>query len=203
MAENKLTLKYPVIVEGKYDKIKLSNIVSSPVIVLNGFSVFNDKEKIALLKRLSRHEKVIVLTDSDKAGMFIRNRLKGYIGSENIINLFIPRIKGKEKRKTAPSKEGLLGVEGTDDQLLRSLLMRFSAEENGVFAAAAVSNAQFYADGFSGRPDSKKKRRLLARELSLPENMTAKALLEAINLLITGEEYERAKNKIQSVNIHE
>lgn len=203
MAENKLTLKYPVIVEGKYDKIKLSNIIASPVIVLNGFSVFNDKEKIALLKRLSNKEKVIVLTDSDKAGMFIRNKLKGFIGPENIVHVYIPRVKGKEKRKIGPSKEGLLGVEGTDDQLLRSLLMRFSAEDNTVYAGACVTNAQFYADGFSGGTDSEKNRKLLAKELSLPENMTSKALLEAINMLVTSEEYERAKNKIHSVNVHE
>lgn len=203
MAESKLILKYPVIVEGKYDKIKLANIVASPVIVLNGFSVFNDKEKIALLKRLSLQEKVIILTDSDKAGMFIRSKLKGYINPDSIINVYIPRVRGKEKRKTAPSKEGLIGVEGTDDKLLRSLLARFTAESDSVSAGASVSNAQFYADGFSGGNDSEKNRKLLAKELNLPENMTSKALLEAINMLVTSEEYERAKNKIKSININE
>jgi ribonuclease M5 len=168
------------------------------VIVLNGFSVFSDKEKIALLKRLSEHEKVIILTDSDKAGMFIRNKLKGYINPDSIINLYIPRVAGKEKRKTCSSKEGILGVEGTNDGTLRALLGRFSADTDGISAGTFISNAQFYADGFSGGPESEKNRKLLAKELNLPENMTSKALLEAINMLVTSEEYERAKKKINN-----
>ncbi|PKM62430.1 MAG: DUF4093 domain-containing protein [Firmicutes bacterium HGW-Firmicutes-21] len=197
MAENKICLKYPVIVEGKYDKIKLSNIISSPIIALGGFSVFNDKDKIALLRRLSLEKNIIILTDSDNAGMFIRNRLKGLINPDKLINVYIPRIQGKEKRKEKPSKEGILGVEGISGELLRGLLLRFiSDSERSGSDSAELTAAEFYADGFSGGTDSALLRKLLAKELSLPENMTSKALLEAINLLVTRSEYDKAKQTV-------
>ena len=195
MAENKLTLKYPVIVEGKYDKIKLSNIISSPVIALGGFSVFNDKEKMALLRRLSREKSIIVLTDSDGAGMFIRNRLKGFINPDKLINVYVPRVEGKEKRKEKPSKEGILGVEGISGGQLRELLCRFAADEEEGNKAAFLTATEFYADGFSGGSGTVEKRKRLAAKLSLPENMTSKALIEAINLLVPRDEYERAKQE--------
>jgi len=198
MEENKLCLKYPVLVEGKYDKIRLSNIISSPIITLGGFSIFNDKEKLALIRRMSSQKGIIVLTDSDNAGMFIRNRLKGLVNPEKLINIYVPRIQGKEKRKGKPSKEGYLGVEGIDDEMLRSLLVRFIIDVNeDMEIGAEVTNAEFFSDGFSGGNESEKMRKLLAKELSLPENMTSKALLEAINLLVTRSEYEKAKQSIK------
>lgn len=201
MEENKLVLKYPVLVEGKYDKIKLSNIISSPIISLGGFSVFNNKEKLALIRRLSVQKGIIVLTDSDKAGMFIRGKLKGFVNKEKLKNVYVPRIHGKERRKNKPSKEGILGVEGIDSVLLRSLLERFSADtDEAKFKGAHITSAEFYADGFSGGSNSENKRKLLARELALPTNMTSKALLEAINMLVTRAEYEQAKH---TVNIKE
>ncbi|HAN21365.1 MAG: hypothetical protein A2Y15_07010 [Clostridiales bacterium GWF2_36_10] len=199
MEENKIYLKYPVLVEGKYDKIRLSNIISSTIISLGGFSVFNDKEKMELIRRFSAQKSIIILTDSDKAGLFIRNKIKGMISPDKIINVYTPQIQGKEKRKDKPSKEGYLGVEGVDDELLRSLLIRFTDDSNNVKEnGAEVSSAEFYTDGFSGSINSDNMRKLLAKELSLPENMTSKALLEAINMLIPRNEYERAKESIKA-----
>lgn len=198
MEKNKLCLKFPVLVEGKYDKIRLSNIISSSVITLGGFSVFKDKEKIALIRRLIAQKGIIILTDSDNAGMLIRNKLKGMFNSGKIINVYVPRIKGKEKRKDKPSKEGIIGVEGISDELIRSLLVGFSVESDTKNESGAdVTNAEFFADGFSGRSDSENMRKLLAKELALPENMTSKALLEAINMLINRSEYDRAIEEIK------
>jgi len=206
MAGNKLILKYPVLVEGRYDKIKLSNLISSPVIVLGGFSVFNNSDKVKLVKKLAENDKLIVLTDSDNAGMFIRNRLKGYINRDKLINIYIPRIRGKEKRKTTKSKENLLGVEGIDGKLLRSLLEPYAKQgdgscactnsEQGDGSCAQITSTQFYLDGFSGGENSAYRRKLLTKELSLPENLTSKGLLEAINLLISKSEYEKAKQTV-------
>lgn len=193
---NKLNLKYPVIVEGKYDKIRLSNIISSTIITLGGFSVFNDKEKLALLRKLCENEKIIILTDSDKAGMFIRGKLKSMIPPERIINVYAPCIQGKEKRKEKASKEGLLGVEGIDDEHLKKLLEPFANDAEAPIGAQ-VTNAEFYADGFSGRDDSENRRKRLALLLSLPGNMTGKALLEVINLLVPRAEYDRAVELIK------
>ncbi len=191
--EEKLNLKYPVVVEGKYDKAKVSMVVSSPVIALDGFSVFNNEDKKLLLRRLSNESGIILLTDSDRAGHFIRSRLKGMIKGE-IYNVYAPSIVGKERRKSKPSAEGLLGVEGIDASTLRGLLAPFQGDvrRNG----ADVSMARFYEDGFSGLPNSSDRRKRLADMLSLPQTLTSKALLEAINLLVAYEDYESAVKRI-------
>jgi len=192
MAE-KLRLKYPVVVEGKYDKAKVSLVVATPIIALDGFSFFNNKEKQQLLKRLSREKGIILLADSDRAGNFIRGKLKGFLNGK-IYNVYTPAISGKERRKKAPSADGLLGVEGIDSNILRELLVPFS--NDNMIASANISKARFYADGFSGTDNSAYRREKLAALLSLPTSLTSKALLEAINLLITNEEYESAVKRI-------
>ena len=191
--EEKLKLKYPIIVEGRYDKAKLSLVVQTSIIALDGFSVFNNREKQQLLKRLSREKGIILLTDSDRAGNFIRAKLKGILKG-TIYNVYAPSIVGKERRKIAPSADGLLGVEGIDTKTLRELLLPYTSE----FApkGADLSKLRFYEDGFSGGDDSSSRRRLLAKNLNLPETLSSKALLEAINLLITSEEYENALKRI-------
>lgn len=194
--EDKLTLKYPVIVEGRYDKAKVSGVVSSPVITLDGFSVFNNEEKKLLLNRLSSETGVIVLADSDRAGNFIRSRLKGILKGK-VYNVYAPCIKGKERRKAHPSADGLLGVEGIDEKSIYELLKPFASGESR--SGAQIDKARFYADGFSGGDNSSEKRAKLARELKLPETLTAKALLEAINLLVTYEEYTDAVLKVNNV----
>lgn len=193
--EEKLKLKYPVVVEGRYDKAKVCLVVSTMVIALDGFSVFNNTEKKMLLKRLSRESGIILLTDSDRAGNFIRAKLKGILKG-NIYNVYAPSILGKEKRKKAPSADGLLGVEGIDSSILRDLLKPFESDcaEKG----ANISKIRFFEDGFSGAVNSSERRKALARALNLPETLSSKALLEAINLLITYSEYETAVKRINN-----
>lgn len=193
--EEKLKLICPVVVEGKYDKAALSLVVETPILTLDGFAVFNDKEKKALLKRLCGEHGLIILTDSDRAGNFIRSRLKGFLGEGQIYNVYSPEIKGREKRKEHPSADGLLGVEGIDRKTLRELLLPF-ASEKGILRAH-IEKARFYEDGFSGRDNSSERRKKLCAKLSLPQTLTANSLLEAINLLLSDEEYEEAVKEIE------
>lgn len=192
----KLRLRCPVAVEGKYDKIRLANIVETPILVLGGFSVFNDGEKKALLRRICAGSGLILLTDSDRAGAFLRAKLKGMLpageAAGKLYQVYAPMREGKEARKKAPSADGLLGVEGIDDETLYALLAPFANEEAEPMGAK-ISKAQWYADGFSGGEGSAEKRRRLAGALDLPENLSSGALLEAINLLCSREAYERAK----------
>ena len=193
--EEKLNLKYPIVVEGKYDKAKLSLVVSSPIITLDGFSVFNNAEKQKLLKRLSREKGIILLADSDRAGNFIRSKLKSILQGE-IYNVYAPSVMGKERRKAKPSADGLLGVEGIDSSVLRELLAQFAGDECN--KKCDISKARFYEDGFSGRANSSYRREKLADYLSFPKTLSAKALLEAINLLSTQKEYESAVSRIDN-----
>lgn len=193
--ENKLRLKYPVIVEGKYDKSKVCDIVSTPVIALNGFGIFRDNAKRSLISKLSRSGGVILLTDSDSAGNFIRARLKGIVRG-NIINVYSPCIYGKERRKEHPSADGILGVEGMSESVLYELLAPYAVgeiDERGF----CPSRARFYSDGLLGSGDSAYRRRLVARALGLPESLTSKALFEAVSMLSGEEEYIKALEMAQ------
>lgn len=195
--EEKLNLKYPVIVEGRYDKAKISLVVSSMIIALDGFSIFNNNEKQQLLKRLAKENGIILLTDSDRAGNFIRSKLKGILNG-NVYNVYAPSIVGKERRKNAPSADGLLGIEGLDSSILRQLLLPFDGGNSP--KGAGITKARFYADGFSGSNNSSFRRKALAEILLLPKTLSSKALLEAINLLITESEYESALMRINNEN---
>lgn len=191
--EEKLKLKYPVVVEGRYDKIKVSQVVSTPIITLDGFQIFSNDEKKQLLRRLSKENGVVLLTDSDRAGNFIRSKLKGIIKGE-IYNVYAPAVFGKERRKKAYSADKLLGVEGIDADIIKKLLLPFASED--LPDGANISKTRFYTDGFSGCENSTVRREKLARLLGLPASLTSKALLEAINLLITEKEYESAVKAI-------
>lgn len=193
--EEKLNLRFPVIVEGKYDKAKLSLVVSSPIITLDGFSVFKNEEKKGLLKRLSNEKGIILLADSDRAGNFIRSKLKGILKG-NIYNVYTPAIKGKERRKEKESADGILGVEGVDSSVLRDLLLPFVGDE--IKNQSQITKMRFYEDGFSGSSNSSEKRQRLAEMLNLPKTLTAKALLDAINLLCTEAEYQFAVSRINN-----
>lgn len=184
----KIKIPYPVIVEGKYDKIKLSSVIEANIIVSDGFGIFNSKEKQAMVKRLSQSGKVMILTDSDGAGLVIRNFFKGILRSDNIINLYTPQIKGKEKRKSSPSAEGYLGVEGIEADALRAIFEPFAGEIAP--KGRAVTKADLYTDGLSGACDSGQKRKALLEKMDLPENMSANAMLEAINMLYGYDEYK-------------
>ncbi len=201
---DKISLPMPIVVEGKYDKIKLSAVFDGCIITTDGFGIFNQKEKLALLRRLADKTGIIVLTDSDGAGKLIRSHLTSAIPPEKIFQLYTPRIDGKESRKEAPSKEGILGVEGMEAKLLYDLLAKF-ADANGYSGTpaaprAAVTKTDLYLDGFSGGTDSAAMRDRLAARLSLPTGMTANALLAAVNILITKDEYLRAIDEIKAEN---
>lgn len=186
----RLEIPYPIIVEGKYDKIKLSSIVKAQIIPTGGFGVFKDRELAGLLRKLSEKSKIIVLTDSDGGGKVIRSHISGLIPKDRLIQLYVPQIPGKERRKQAPGAQGLLGVEGMDAQLLYDLLAPYADpdivhryEEN------PLSKTDFFRDGLSGGPDSKAKRAQLAQACGLPADMTANALLDALRMLLTYPEY--------------
>lgn len=187
-----IKLDRPVIVEGKYDVIRLSNIIDALIIKTDGFGIFKDKEKQSLLRRLAGKKGIIVLTDSDSAGFLIRNFIAGIVPPEKITHVYIPDIFGKEKRKEAPSAEGKLGVEGICEELLLE-----SFRKAGVTATASVgkrrliTNIDLYEAGLSGGKDSAKKRKELLKRLSLPERMSASSLIKILNSFVTYEEFEK------------
>lgn len=185
-----LTISRPIIVEGKYDKIKLSRVVKAHIVTTDGFGIFSQAQKTALIRRLAEADGVIVLTDSDGAGLVIRNYLRNILPPDKIIHLYTPRIKGKEKRKNSPSKEGFLGVEGMETEWLEKALAPFA--DGGAKPRMQLTKADLYALGLSGGPNSEIRRRELSHLLQLPDNLSANALLEAICLLITPEEFDRA-----------
>ncbi len=173
-----------IIVEGKYDKIKLSSIVDAHIITTDGFALFNNEEKRALIRRLAEKKGIVVLTDSDGAGFVIRNKLKGYIGKEcEIINLYAPQIVGKESRKNKASKQGLLGVEGIEADAIRSLFEKAGITSDGKKSAATYTKTDLYSLGLSGGSDSSAKRDEVCEKNDLPRGMSANAFLAAVNLL--------------------
>ena len=190
----KLKIPYPILVEGKYDRLRLLDVVdpSTRIIKTDGFGIFNQKETAALIRALSQKTRLIVLTDSDGAGKLIRSRICGLVPREQLIQLYIPRIPGKERRKAEPSREGMLGVEGMTAELLRDLLAPY-ADGTGEAREASnpLSKTDFYIDGLSGGPHATERRDALAQTLRLPAGMTANALLAAVRLLCTYEEYLR------------
>lgn len=185
-----LEISKPIIVEGKYDKIKLSRVVKAHIVTTDGFGIFSGAQKTALIRRLAEADGVIVLTDSDGAGLVIRNYLRNILPPDKIIHLYTPRIKGKEKRKNTPSKEGILGVEGMELAWLEKTLSPFA--DGGAKPRMHLTKADLYALGLSGGPNSESRRKELSRILNLPDNLSANALLEAICLLVTQEEFDRA-----------
>jgi ribonuclease M5 len=184
-----------IVVEGRYDKNALKQVVDAVVVETRGFGVFSDRERLALLRRMAEERGLILLTDSDGAGFVIRNFLKGAIPKSRLKQAYIPDVYGKERRKAAPGKEGKLGVEGMPPQVLLEALERAGAvfEDGGASEEARrpVTKADFYQLGLTGGPDSGAKRAALLKKLGLPERMTANALLEAVNLLYGREEFLR------------
>lgn len=188
--QKKLSIPYPIIVEGKYDRIRLLEVCSAQIIATDGFGIFKKSERLSLLKELSKRTPIILLTDSDGAGRLIRSHITSAIPADRLIQLYIPKIEGKEKRKDTPSAEGTLGVEGMEKELLYNLLSPFENEEAvNRQAENKLSKTDFYIDGLSGGENSAQKRAELAVSLNLPNDMTANALLSALKILISYEEY--------------
>lgn len=199
----KLKIKEAIVVEGTYDKIKLSSAVDALIIQTNGFQVFRDREKLALIRSAAEKSGIIVLTDSDRAGFIIRNYVKQGIDGAKIKHAYIPDVFGKERRKAVPSKEGKLGVEGIDIKLITDALINAGAtvigdEASGEKAASKrlISKLDLYRDGFSGGANSAARRRSLQRLLGFPERMSANMLVEAVNLICGYDEYAKAVKKL-------
>jgi ribonuclease M5 len=183
-----ISVKEVIVVEGRYDRNTLSQVFDAVIVETSGFGVFNDREKLALLRRLAEARGLVVLTDSDSAGFVIRNFLKGAIDPALVKQAYIPDIAGRERRKRAPSKEGKLGVEGMKPEVLIEALSRAGATLGGeepARRAGGITKATLYELGLSGGPGSAEKRRALLKELDLPEKLSANALLDVLNALYT------------------
>lgn len=180
-------IREAILVEGRYDKNTLSQIVDAPILETNGFGIFKDKQQMSLLRRVAETRGLIVFTDSDGAGFVIRNHVKSAIPGKYLKHAYTPDIAGKEKRKTAPGKEGKLGVEGMRPEIILEALRRCGATIEGETAVSSdqITKQDFVELGLSGGPDSSVKRRRLLKMLLLPENMSANAMLQALNLLYT------------------
>lgn len=189
-----MRIQEAIVVEGRYDKAAVSAVADTLILETAGFGVFKDAERLALLRRLAEKRGLIVLTDSDGAGFVIRNYLKGAIPKEQLKHAYIPDVAGKERRKRAPGREGKLGVEGMPAQVLRDALLRAGATVLDGTAperpAGDLTPADLFALGLSGVPDAAARRAELLRRLDLPEHMSAKALLAALNALYTPDELD-------------
>ena len=215
-----IKINQTVIVEGKYDKIKLKSVIDANIITTDGFGIYNNIQKRGLIKKIAEKTGIIILTDSDKAGKRIRDFVKNCVGdidSKQILNVYIPKISGREKRKNAPSKENTLGVEGVNKNLLLEILNKFGVvdesgdERRGAHCASAdhdefetrtaigrpyekttkqITKTDFYQDGLSGGENSSKKREYLCEKLNIPY-MQANSLLETVNILTDYEEYKK------------
>lgn len=199
-----LKIKEAIVVEGIYDKMKLERLVDTIIVVTYGFSIFNDKETVDLIKKLAKDKGIIVLTDSDRAGFTIRNYIKSFIPAHRIKHAYIPEIRGKEKRKAQAGKEGILGVEGiTDETILKVLsaanysLDKRSDESN----TAKISKLDLFRDGIYGKQSSSLKRDWLLEHLGLPKRLGTNAMLEILNHMITYDEYKDICKSINSKSI--
>lgn len=185
----KLRIKEVLVVEGRYDKNTLSQVVDGTIIETKGFGLFRDPEQMALLRFYAETRGLIVLTDSDSAGFLIRNHIRGSIPAGSVKHAYIPDIPGKEQRKSSPSKEGKLGVEGMTPDVLRNALLRAGAtvvdRETEPGSGLRLSKADLYTMGLSGGSKSREKRKQIAIQLGLPERISADGLLEAVNTLLS------------------
>nr|MBQ8244687.1 DUF4093 domain-containing protein [Oscillospiraceae bacterium] len=183
-------IKEAIVVEGRYDKNTLSQIVDAPILETSGFGIFTDKQQMNLLRRIAETRGLIVFTDSDGAGFVIRNHIKSAIPAKYLKHAYIPDIMGKERRKAAPGKEGKLGVEGMSREIILQALRRAGATIEGEEAVSSrqITKQDLMALGLSGGPNSSERRLALLKKLNLPERMSPNAMLQALNLLYTLEE---------------
>ncbi len=183
-------IKEAIVVEGRYDKNTLSQIVDAPILETAGFGIFKDKQQMALLRRVAESRGLVVFTDSDGAGFVIRNHIKSAIPGKYLKHAYIPDVMGKEKRKSAPGKEGKLGVEGMSREIILEALKRSGATIEGEDApqGSAITKQDLMTLGLSGSPDASAKRLALLKKLNFPEHMSPNAMLGALNLLFSLEE---------------
>lgn len=193
-----IRVKQAVVVEGKYDKIKLSSIIDATIIETDGFKIFKDKEKLELLRLLAKKTGLIVLTDSDGAGFKIRSYIGGSIPKEQIINVYIPDIYGKEKRKEKPSAEGKLGVEGISAEFIREAFIRAGVLcDEGAKKKEEITKIHLYEDGFTGTDNSADKRRKLLKAFNLPERLSTNSMLTILNTMLSYDEYKAVADSLK------
>ena len=192
-------IKEAILVEGRYDKNTLSQIVEAPILETSGFCIFKDKKQMALLRQVAEKRGLIVFTDSDGAGFVIRNHVKSAIPGKYLKHAYIPDILGKEKRKAAPGKEGKLGVEGMSREIILEALRRSGATIEGENAVSShqITKQDLMELGLSGGADASAKRLALLKKLDLPEHMSPNAMLQALNLLLTLEELETILQEVK------
>ena len=190
-----IKIKEAIIVEGKYDKIKLSSIIDGLIIETNGFRIFKDKKKLKLIRKLANEKGIIIFTDSDASGFVIRNYLSGLIPKDKVKHAYIPDVYGKEKRKEKYSKEGKLGVEGLENSLiiesLNNSVKSMKTFTNNIEKGKQITKLDFFDDGIYGKDDSYEKRKIFIKNLNLPEYLSVNALLDVINSIMTIDEYKK------------
>lgn len=181
-----------VIVEGKHDKIRLSSVLDATILTTDGFRIFKNKEMLDTIRKIAKQRGILIMTDSDSAGFLIRNYIAGAVPCEYIKHAYIPDILGKERRKSRPSREGKLGVEGMTEQVLLEALDKAQVKEriSGSKEAKAITRLDLFSDGLMGGQNSAKRRRELKLRLNLPEHLSTKALLQVLNVLLTYEQYK-------------
>ena len=193
-----IKIREAIVVEGRYDKNTLSQIVDAPVLETSGFGIFKDKKQMALLRQVAEKRGLIVFTDPDGAGFVIRNHIKSAIPARFLKHAYVPDIMGKERRKAAPGKEGKLGVEGMKPEIIVEALRRAGATVEGESSAPVqgITKQDLMELGLSGGQDSSEKRLKLLKKLNLPEHMSANAMLQALNLLYTLDELKRVSGTL-------
>ena len=195
-------IREAIVVEGRYDKNTLSQIIDAPIFQTDGFGIFRDREKMLLLRRAAEKLGLIVFTDSDGAGFVIRNHIKSAIPEKYLKHAYIPDIPGKEKRKSAPGKEGKLGVEGMKPEVILEALRRAGATFDGldVSSSGEITKQDMMELGLSGGHDSRKKREMLIKALDFPEHLSANALLQALNMLYSLDELKAELTALETDN---
>lgn len=199
-----IKIKQAVIVEGKYDKIKLSTILDTLIIETNGFDIFSDKQRMELIRSVAKLRGIIIMTDSDAAGFMIRNHIGGNLPKDQVTHVYVPEILGKEKRKAEPSKEGKLGVEGIPKNLLIESLVRagikFEDDQNqsekSNHSIKAITKMDLYNDNLSGTPGSKQRLEQFKRIVNLPAHISKNALVDVLNVIMTYDEYKAAVERL-------
>ena len=193
-----IKLKEAVIVEGRYDKIKLKNLIDAPIIETNGFRIFNDRERRDMIRQIADRRGILIMTDSDGAGLVIRNFLNGAVDKSKIKHCYIPQLEGKEKRKEQKSKEGYLGVEGVPDDVIIEAIRKSGATVIGEEAAQTkeITKADLFKLGLTGTENSAQKRKKLLKKLNMPDYLSTNAMLTALNCLYSLEELKSVLNEI-------
>lgn len=197
-----IKINQAVIVEGKYDKIRLETVIDAPIITTDGFGIFNDKQKQNLIRKIAEKRGIVILTDSDSAGFLIRSKLCGMVPADRITHVYIPELHGKEKRKPQPSKEGLLGVEGVPNEVIAAAFERAGllSGNNDNDNRRKITKSDLYDLGLCGKENSATLRKMLIKKLGFPSHMSANALLNALNILMGYDELCGIINELQKHN---